>query len=141
MEDKYLLFPFFDGVAAVRAGYEDENSERINDTLEDCMWEIEELKDELSSIKHNQTGTTMRDHWDTPEKKDANTNKKGRLRKDRYSALLIANMAARRTERAISPNYDLVAGGFAGKISKQSGDLYLSGPDWFLKSVNNFTGR
>lgn len=137
MEDKAILFPFFDGIAAVKAGYEDETAERINDTLEDCMWEVEELKDELSSIRHTQTGVSMRDHWDTPETKDVNTNKKGRVRKDRYSALLIANMAARRIERIISPNTDLVVGGFAGSLFKQSGDLY-SGPDWFTKDMHNF---
>ena len=136
LEDKVLLFPFFDGVAAVRAGYEDESENRINDTLEDCMWEIEELKDELSSIRHTQTGVTMRDHWDTPEVKDVNTNTKGRVRKDRYSALLIANMAARRIERQIVPNRSITHGGFVGRVAKSEGSLF-SGPDWFTSKANS----
>lgn len=135
MEDKTLLFPFFDGIAAVRAGYEDESKNRLDDTLEDCMFEVEELKNELSSIKHTQTGTSMRDHWDTPEKKDPNTNTKGRLHKDRYSALLIANMAARRIERQIVPNMEAVQGGFVGKVIKTAGDLF-TGPEWFTSKVN-----
>ena len=40
------------------------------------------------------TGARARDRWDTPEVKLQN-GKKGRLRKDRYSSLVIANMLAR----------------------------------------------
>ncbi len=39
--------------------------------------------------------------WDTPETKIGN--KKGRMRKDRYSALLIANMGARQMENILTP--------------------------------------
>lgn len=55
--------------------------------------EIEELKNELSMIVMTQTGTG-RERWDTPEVKVA-AGKKRRLRKDRYSSLIMANMSAR----------------------------------------------
>ena len=67
------------------------------------MLEIEELKEELSTISH-MTTQTGKDKWDTPETVLVG-NKKGRLRKDRYSALLIANMAARRINRPTTISY------------------------------------
>ena len=36
------------------------------DTLEECVLDIEELKDELSMIQMTQTASG-RDEWDTPE--------------------------------------------------------------------------
>ena len=39
---------------------------RIYDTLEECVTDIEELKNELSMIQISQT-TSGRDRWDTPE--------------------------------------------------------------------------
>ncbi len=57
------------------------------------MLEIEELKNELVLIEHSRT-PNGRDKWDTPQVKGIGA-KKGRLRKDRYSALLMANMVGR----------------------------------------------
>jgi hypothetical protein len=70
--------------------------------LENCVYEIEELKNELSIIAHTKSDIAGRDRFDTPEIK-TKTGKKGRLRKDRYSALLIANMLARQCARADAP--------------------------------------
>ena len=67
-EDKVLLFPFFDAVSLGIAASEDKIEKRMYDTLEDCVMEIEELKDELSMIIMSQT-TSGRDKWDTPEVK------------------------------------------------------------------------
>ena len=63
------------------------NSEalKLYDTLEDTAMEIEELKDELSTIVMTIT-TAGRERWNTPEVK-LGSGKKGRMRKDRYSAL------------------------------------------------------
>lgn len=105
-EHKQLLFPSFDTALLATASFEDLQSKRVSrddngeiiklhDTLEDCMMEIEELKDELASIIHSSTGITGRDKWDTPEVKLPG-GKKGRQRKDRYSALLMANAEAHR---------------------------------------------
>jgi hypothetical protein len=121
----------------------DASVEKLYDTLEDCMLEIEELKDELATIVHTQTGQSLRDRWDTPETKLAG-GKKGRLRKDRYSALLMANMAARtlaRTPR--EPEYK-ARGGFANQLARggrrdAAGPLYV-GPDWFSAGVNAMGG-
>ncbi len=141
-EDRVLLFPEFNSALLGLAIEDDKMSGRVTldvddsaesryDTLEDAIMEIEELKDELATIVHTQTGTSLRDRWDTPETKIAG-GKKGRLRKDRYSSLLMANMVARTLQRA--PKQELFRqgiGGFAGDMasSKASGALY-TGPQW-----------
>jgi intein/homing endonuclease len=137
-EDKALLFPSFDpaivalahesdkAAGRVKVDPTDASYEKLFDTLEDCVLEIEELKDELAAIVHSQTGTSMRDRWDTPEIKQAG-GKKGRLRKDRYSALLMANMVARTLQRAPKePEYE-APGGFAHDLKggKQEGSMWV----------------
>lgn len=122
LESKLLLFPAFDGASVGLAMEEDRLMGRIvtsedgtedvlYDTLEDCVMNIEEIKEELASIVHSQTGAG-RDHWDTPKARDM-LGKETRTRKDRYSALLMANMAARTlTLVQARPQY-YSTGGFA----------------------------
>lgn len=134
-EDKVLLFPFFDALSGALAIEQDKHDKRLHDTLEDCVMEIEELKDELATIVHTQTGQTGRDKWDTPEVKMPG-GRKGRLRKDRYSALLMANMTARSMARALAePEYSPV-GAIAGYHTKFNGALYV-GPAWFTEAIAN----
>lgn len=141
-EDKVLLFPYFDAASLEMAAIEDQAREeqgKLYDTLEDCIWEIEELKAELASIVETKTAAQNRSRWDTPEIKLPN-NKKGRLRKDRYSALLIANMIARTIQRTeVKPEYQAI-GGFANKLTgKVDGGIFYSGPNasW-VASVQDF---
>lgn len=144
-EDKVLLFPYYDPATLELAAIEDEQLQSLGklrfDSLEECTFEIEELKNELTTIVQTQTATG-RDRWDTPEIKDAVTNKKGRLKKDRYSALLMANMVARQLAHAEAPpSYDIV-GGFAQNISnnpqkEQSGKMWLSGPDHLTSQIDH----
>lgn len=134
MEDKVLLFPYFDSISIGLAGEEDFRQNREYDTLEDCVWEIEELKDELASIVVTQT-PSGRDHWDTPEIKLPGS-KKGRQRKDRYSSLLIANMLARTISRADAPRVFKSVGGFAHEmVGKVEGQLYY-GPENLVKQLS-----
>ena len=65
-EDKALLFPFFDSASLGMSHAEDTIKNRMFDTLEECVMDIEELKDELSMISMTQT-PSGRDKWDTPE--------------------------------------------------------------------------
>ncbi len=130
-EDRAILFPFFDPLSIGFAIEDDKRTSRLYDTLEDCVLEIEELKDELATIVHSQTGTSGRDKWDTPEVKMPG-GKKGRLRKDRYSALLMANMVARTLQRTPdAPEYNPV-GGFANQIEKNNGSrqMYVGNQLW-----------
>ena len=92
-EDKAILFPRFDAITVGLSNAEDGLKGRMFDTLEECVMEIEELKDELAMIQMTQTANG-RDRWDTPEVVVA-AGKKSKMRKDRYSTLIMANMAGR----------------------------------------------
>ena len=141
LEDRVLLFPRFDPITIGLAIEDDKRAAaggdktRLYDSLEDCVMEIEELKDELSTIVMTKTSISGRDKWDTPEVKMPN-GKKGRLRKDRYSAILIANMVARSIMRAAPPPQYGLIGGTSKTLSKDnSGNMY-NGPDWYVKGVS-----
>ena len=143
LEDKVILFPRFDAISLALA-LDKENkdilqSDLVNlyDSDSECILEIEELKNELTTIVMSQTstGANARDRWDTPEIKLPN-GKKGKLRKDRYSALVIANMLARQMNRALEDiNYDNI-GNNLNNMAKQTGDMY-KGPNWFTSSAND----
>jgi len=120
MEDKVLLFPRFDqatlGLVSnqdkemfnkLKAKFGESSSLKLYDTLEDVVMDIEELKIELSTIMVSRTASG-REKFDTPEIK-LGTGRKGRMRKDRYSALIIANMIARSMHREIpNPSYSVI---------------------------------
>lgn len=147
MEDKALLFPRYDAVSRVEAMERDKEARKyINmgddvvsfDTMEDCIDQIEELKYELSIIVHEKTNTG-RDRWDTPEVKEG-IGKKGRLKKDRYSSLLIANACARKVARQM-PDIEIHAyGGFAHlqgrNKGKGDGTMYY-GNEQFAEYMKN----
>lgn len=115
MEDKFLKFPFSDDISYAIAEYYDESlgdHKSLYDTLDDCIYEIEELKKELTSITVSES-PTGKERFDTPSIK-INANKKGRLKKDRYSALLMANWVARNMidneERLENPDIVMLTG-------------------------------
>jgi hypothetical protein len=149
-EDHVLLFPYFDSLELYYSIKQDKKEGREYDTLEDCVTEIEELKDELATIELQMTPGGTRERWDVPKDKTAaGIHKKGTLRKDRYTALLMANMAARQLQRSVNPfaqEYQIV-GGFASQIVQQAKErtsnernqekLYLSGPEWFIEKMKN----
>ena len=134
-EDKACIFPYFDNVSLGLAQISDEKGGRLYDTLEDCYLEIEELKNELSTIIITQT-LTGRDRWDTPEVKLPG-NKKGRLRKDRYSSLVMANMVSRQIARNPERYFITAIGGFAGGATRPAGDgKDYVGSSWLSNSLN-----
>jgi hypothetical protein len=137
-EDKVLIFPYFDSITIGLSNSEDAIKNRVYDTLEDCVMEIEELKDELSMIQMTQT-SNGRDRWDTPEVV-VGTGKKSKMRKDRYSALLMANMASRILQRTPEQAEYKFYGGFAtgGEFrSKEENPNMYSGPSWFTESMKD----
>lgn len=145
LEDKILLFPNFDnltlGLAMESEGKSIVESELspLYDSLSECILEIEELKNELTTIVMTQTsqGPNARDRWDTPEVK-LSGGRKGRLRKDRYSALVIANMLARQISRLLDTaiTYDAIGGDTRSITQDNKGQMY-KGPEWFTSSVND----
>jgi len=145
LEDKVLLFPRFDQLSLALA-LDKENKDimdadfnNIYDNQSDCILEIEELKNELTTIVMSQTSTGSggRDRWDTPEIKLPN-GKKGKLRKDRYSSLVIANMIARQISRSLDPvRFDVIGSNLRDNVkNKNSGELY-KGPTWFTGTAND----
>lgn len=133
-ESKLLLFPYVDPVVLANAGGYDTLNDLQYDTLEDCMMEIESLKDELASIIHSETATGI-EHWDTAEVKIAG-DKKGKLRKDRYSALVMANGIARSLsgdKRFGKPE----VGGWAAYQKIESRGEAFSGPSWFTDRMKD----
>jgi hypothetical protein len=101
--------------------------------------DIEELKNELSMIQMTQT-PSGRDRWDTPEIIIA-AGKKSKMRKDRYSALLMANMAARIIARTPDQKEYEFYGGFAympegGKEKKKDQEDFI-GPSWFVENMKD----
>jgi hypothetical protein len=136
-EDRILLFPFFDSASIGFSIEQDKIAGRKYDTLEDCVMEIEELKDELSMIVMSQTGAG-RERWDTPEVKTS-VGRKSRLRKDRYSSLLIANMSAR-NYIIEKQNFDYgTIGGFAmvDNSHKFKNEKMYNGPSWFTEKISD----
>lgn len=140
LEDKVLIFPFFDSATLGFSLEEDKLANRISDTLEDCVVEIEQLKDELALIVLVAT-PNGRERWDTPHG-GFSSKTKSKLRKDRYSALLMANDSARRmlVERT-GIEYDegyFKNVGFAERyVSRESDGEYYSGPAWFTEHVKD----
>ena len=134
-EDKAILFPRFDAITLGMSNVEDGLKGRVFDTLEQCVLEIEDLKDELTMIQITQTANG-RDRWDTPETV-IGTGKKGKQRKDRYSALIMANMSARTLARLPEATIYNFYGGFATmEKTEKKGEMY-SGPSWFTESVED----
>jgi hypothetical protein len=142
LEDKILLFPRFDQITLALA-LDKENKDimtteltNLYDCESECILEIEELKNELTTIIMSQTSTgpNARDRWDTPEVKLPN-GKRGKLRKDRYSALIIANMLARQMSRNLQPTTFDVIGNNLADVGKTNGQMY-KGPNWFTEAAN-----
>ena len=141
-EDKVLLFPTFDnltlGLALANESQDilSTNLDPIYDTVSECILEIEELKNELTTIVMTQTSNSSgaRERWDTPEIKGSN-GRRGRLRKDRYSALVIANTLARSLIRADAPiTYDVIGSTKNSSLSKEK--ILYRGPSWFTEAAN-----
>ncbi len=134
-EDKSVLFPYFDSVSLGVALEVDKSVGRKYDTLEDCVMEIEELKDELSMIVMTVT-SNGRERWDTPEVKTG-AGRKSRLRKDRYSSLIMANMSARYLNVEKTTLDFGAIGGFADGSPHfgAADDKLFQGPAWFTEKT------
>jgi hypothetical protein len=136
LENKVILFPWFDSATVGDAIAQDSIANKTYDTLEDCVMEIEAIKDELAIIEHTQT-PAGRDKWDTPEV-PAPGGKKSRLRKDRYSALVIANQVAHVMDWKLEGQPHNFVGGFVGQQSVSrgvTGQLY-TGPAHIVSGMN-----
>ena len=88
-------------------------------------------------MSQTSTGVGGRDRWDTPDIKLPN-GKKGKLRKDRYSALVIANMLARQYSRSSEPvNFEIIGSNLRQGNKRQDDSELYKGPTWFTSAANN----
>lgn len=135
-EQRAIIFPTFDPLVIGFAAEDDMASGRDKDTMEELIFEIEELKNELSIIEITQTASG-KDKWDTPEVKTG-VGRKGRLRKDRYSSLVLANMAARQIQNAkVQDPYESYGGFSAPANNEKNSGNYFKGPAWFTEKMND----
>lgn len=105
-QDKVLLFPMFNSIELAKAIIIDRENEIQFDTYEDLVQEVEELKTEITTVVVTPSSILGKETFDTPAIKGIGQ-QKGRLRKDRYSALLYANFYARNRniDKAIKLEY------------------------------------
>lgn len=94
LETKTILFPAFDSVKMYAAIQAEKAMGIVFDTYEENVFNLEELRNELCTIQMSQT-TTGKEKFDTPNViKPGNIEgrtRKGRLLKDRYTALLLSH--------------------------------------------------
>lgn len=118
IEKKVLIFPHVNGAdvaIAMAADYEGGQERLIYDGMESCVLNIEETKNELSQIVQSSTAGTGREKFDTPDtivKRQGQTDQKGKMRKDRYSSLLIANYTADQYLSTLGNDFQPLIGGF-----------------------------
>jgi len=133
-EHHRLLFPAFDSLSLGFAEASDRSLDKQYDTVEDCVYEIEELKDELSSIIVTETATG-RERWDTPDAKVSGQIKR-KMKKDRYSALLIANHIARTLDDK-PDEIKTELGGFAYRMKPEEHGPEYVGPQALIEKFKN----
>lgn len=130
LEDKSLLFPEYN--PAVLASFANLENKYFQE-MEDCIESIEELKKELTQIVITGTATGS-ERFDTPDVKTSGS-EKGRARKDRYSALIMANTSAR-TDHYDSNSYSKKSMGDIANISLNKTDTDFVGPSWLTERLN-----
>lgn len=129
-EVRNLIFPVYnsailgtaiaEGEIATKNILEDGEVEaELFDSLETVILEIEDIKNELVTIEVTLTENGNRERWDTPKIKGSASAKKGKLRKDRYSALLMANSYARTVNVLVPQIIYKPVGGVAQNIAGQ----------------------
>ena len=121
LETRSLLFPAFDSVK-MYAAIEVEKSLGVTfDTYEENVFNLEELKNELCTIQMSETATG-KERFDTPQVVTVGSvegrKRRGRLLKDRYTALLLAHKYVYDTD--IAPECNIDYEDTAGNIEKRS---------------------
>lgn len=121
LETRTLLFPAFDSVKMYSALEAEKSMGIVFDTYEENVFNIEELKNELCTIHMSETATG-RERFDTPQVVTPGAvegrQRKGRLRKDRYTALLLSHKYIYDTD--IAPDEDIDYEDIAGNIEKRT---------------------
>lgn len=133
LETRTLLFPAFDSVKMYAAIEAEKAMGVIFDTFEENVFNLEELKNELCTIQMSETATG-KERFDTPQVVNPGAvegrARKGRLRKDRYTALLLSHKYIYDTEIAPDDNidYEDVAGNVKKREKSGKNEAFYRGP-------------
>ena len=121
LETHTLLFPAFDSVKMCASIEAEKSMGIVFDTFEDNVFNLEELKNELCTIQMSETATG-KERFDTPNVVQPGAvegrARKGRLKKDRYTALLLSHKFIYDTQ--ISHGDELDYENVAGNIQKRA---------------------
>lgn len=131
-EDKICLFPEYN--PAILASYSNLGG-KFAEEMEDCIENIEELKRELTLIVVTSTATGN-ERFDTPEQKTAGVSEKSRNKKDRYSALIMANMSAR-IDYHKENDYSASSMEQIANNSLEKTGVDFIGPSWVVGKLNS----
>ena len=129
LETKRLLFPAFDAVKMESSILAEKAMNVIFDTFEECVNNIEELKNELCTIQMSATATG-KERFDTPSVVSAGAvegrQRKGRLKKDRFTALMLSHKFLYDTDTRPTEliDYEDVAGNFKQVKTKPDEGMY-----------------
>lgn len=133
LETRTLLFPAFDSVKMYAAIEIEKSMGVLFDTYEENVFNIEELKNELCTIQMSETATG-KEKFDTPHVVQAGgvegRTRKGRLRKDRYTALLLCHKYIYETSISNDDgiDYNDIAGNIVSSKNKQTDEPLYRGP-------------
>ena len=133
LETRTLLFPAFDSVKMYAAIEAEKAAGVIFDTYEENVFNLEELKNELCTIQMSETATG-KERFDTPQVVQPGAvegrTRKGRLRKDRYTALLLSHKYIYDTDVAMGDDidYEDVPGNIAKREKAPKNEAMYRGP-------------
>lgn len=130
-EERMLLFPEYN--PAVLATYSNLENAYFQE-MEDCIDSIEGLKRELTQIELTATANGN-ERFDTPDIKISGS-QKGKMKKDRYSALIMANTSAR-SDHYNKNSYASKTIGDLANTSLNSEKASFIGPSWITNKLNS----
>ncbi len=136
--DMKVLFPEYDGAAIESGNVHDSITGKVFDTAEGCYYEIEQCKQETILIRHSRT-VNGAEKWDVPKIMglDAEHVRK-QLKRDRFTALLLANWGCRLVQEERPYDGEAFTGGSAKDMKgDMSGLPYVGRGVGRLKGVNS----
>jgi len=139
-----ILFPNYDLAEVALSSYRDSKMGKIYDTIEDVHLEILQCKQETALIKRTETSTGQ-EKWDVPKIVGLNSEEvKKQLKKDRFTALMLANWGWRFVDQNDYPVSVDFVGGVAQNYGKDkqnlSGPMYVGKGAARMKNIGHVGG-
>lgn len=130
--NKSIMFPAYDAAEAEVDAFHSDRSGRMIDRLDDCYNEMLELKSEITLIRLESTPTGQ-EKWDVPKVVGTDSNNiRKKLKKDRFTSLLLSNWAAR---LVLEDTLVYVPTGNVGGLARRTSEV-SSGQPYYGKGFN-----